>query len=461
MRLICMSFALCPLLAAGQVWEKSLSPGIVYRMEVDTSTPLVVNAIRFARDAGVPRAVPGLSQGTVFGADDDKKGRDVLTKTIEREGALAGINGDFFPWTGDPLGTMVSAGDLLSRPFPGRSVFAWGKNYSTVSRLKWSATASYEGQQGIKIDGLNESCGKDMTVLNTGYAGYALSEAKSFHAILEFPNTLSPSGTWKAKVIATVKDETRVPVGKDQVVLTATGKAMEKFQFLAKGEIVELKMDTSGVDWTKADNVIGGGPVIVSAGKAIQAWDAEDFNGEFANKRHPRSAVGSTKEGDIWFVQVEGRQALSAGVTIQELANIMVKLGCQEALNLDGGGSSEIALTGMVVNRPSDGAERPIANAVLFFGDIQAPNKDEDFVIQGRAKLQQGAATDYKVIDSQGRALPNSKVIWAASGQGWIDQGGRLRGLQAGKSTIRAWYEGRVVTLDVTIEAPPSNPGGR
>lgn len=461
MRLICLALALTPLTALCQVWEKSIAPGIVYRMEVDTVTPRVIHAFRYARDASAPNAVPELAQGTVFERDDEKKGRDTLSNTIEKGGAIAGINGDFFPWTGDPLGTMVRDGALLSKPFPGRSVFAWGPSYSTVSRLKFSATASFTGQGNLKIDGLNELCTKDMVVLNSGFAGYALADAKNFHAILEFNDSLKPTGTWKAKVVATFTDEARVPIGKDQLVLSATGKSIEKLQFLAKGEDVTIKVQTSGVDWAKTQNVIGGGPVIVSEGKSIQAWDAEDFNGEFATKRHPRTAVGSTKEGDIWFVMVEGRQALSAGATIDELAGIMARLGCQDALNLDGGGSSELALAGMVINRPSDGAERPIANAVLLYGKLQEPDKDAEYVIQGRPKLPQGAATDYKVLDAKGNVVPQSKVVWSASGDGWIDQGGRLRALQAGKSTVKAWIGGNVVSLSVTIEAPPSNGGGR
>src|SRR5207237_6248728 len=137
-----------------------------------------------------------------------------------------------------------------------------------------------------------------------------------------------------------------------------------------------VRMQTTGLDWSKAKNVVGGGPVIVSEGKPLQAWDAENFNADFATKRHPRTAIGSTKLGDVWLVIVEGRQTLSIGATIDELSHIMVRLGCTDALNLDGGGSSELALAGMVVNRPSDGTERPIANSILIFNKKKSePNE--------------------------------------------------------------------------------------
>ena len=82
-------------------------------------------------------------------------------------------------------------------------------------------------------------------------------------------------------------------------------------------------------------------------------------------ERHPRSAIGWNKN---WFflVEVDGRQRdLSVGMTLDELSNYLVKLGCEEALNLDGGGSATIWYQGEVRNSPCDGYERPIANSLV------------------------------------------------------------------------------------------------
>lgn len=422
-------------------------------MEVDNTTPRVIHAIRFARDCAQVISQPALSQGTVFATDDERKGRSALSKLVMENRALVGINGDYFPWTGDPLGAMVSNGELISRPFPGRSVFAWGDRFAEVTRLKWTASFTAPMHDPIKIDGFNETCAKDLVVLNTGKGGYALSEQKSRHIICESLDPIGPNCTIKGKVLATLTDETRTPIGKQQFVIAGTGKSIEKLQFVAKGDEITIKMKTEGLDWTKAKNVIGGGPIIVDRSKPIQAWDAEDFNSEFASKRHPRTAIGYTINGDIWLVEVEGRQSLSAGATIDELSSIMVRYDCVQALNLDGGGSSEIAMGGFVVNRPSDGAERPIANAILLFGSLPELTESE-FVIKGKPKLEVGSATDYKILDSSGHVVPSSQVIWSASGDAWVDQGGRVRAIQAGKATISAWVKGNVSTVTVSIEAP-------
>ena len=174
MRVIPILLVFASITANAQVWEKSIAPGVVYRMEVDTQATRVIHAIRFARDAGSINVLPQLAQGSVFGKDDEKKGREVLSSTIDRYSAIAGVNGDFFTWTGDPLGAMVRDGELVSKPFVGRSVFGWGPGYSKVARLKWSANASFLGKDSLKIDGFNEACSKDFMMLNSHDAGYAV-----------------------------------------------------------------------------------------------------------------------------------------------------------------------------------------------------------------------------------------------------------------------------------------------
>ncbi len=91
--------------------------------------------------------------------------------------------------------------------------------------------------------------------------------------------------------------------------------------------------------------------------------------------RHPRTAVGSDAHA-IWFVTVDGRAQEAAGMTMHELAQLLRALGCDDALNLDGGGSTTmwVRSLGGVVNCPCDdkafdpAGERAVANAVLLQG---------------------------------------------------------------------------------------------
>lgn len=81
--------------------------------------------------------------------------------------------------------------------------------------------------------------------------------------------------------------------------------------------------------------------------------------------RHPRAAVGWSKT-HFYLVEVDGRQGdLSVGMTLAELGDYMAKLGCEEAINLDGGASATCWYRGRVVNSPCNGSERTIANGLV------------------------------------------------------------------------------------------------
>jgi hypothetical protein len=115
----------------------------------------------------------------------------------------------------------------------------------------------------------------------------------------------------------------------------------------------------------KLYNAISGESLLVAGGTAIPDLDADDL--------HPRSAVGFSRNGRFFYlVVVDGRQPLySEGMTLAELADLMVSLGAHYAMNLDGGGSSTLVVEGSdglprVLNSPIDnyipGRERPVAN---------------------------------------------------------------------------------------------------
>ena len=90
---------------------------------------------------------------------------------------------------------------------------------------------------------------------------------------------------------------------------------------------------------------------------------------DFVDKRHPRTAAGVDNRGNLLLVTVDGRAAWSRGASLDEMAAIMKRYGAVQALNLDGGGSTTMAIGGGVVNAPSDGRERPIADGLLVYGN--------------------------------------------------------------------------------------------
>jgi exopolysaccharide biosynthesis protein len=105
---------------------------------------------------------------------------------------------------------------------------------------------------------------------------------------------------------------------------------------------------------------VSGWPMVVQECKAVAALLGSDH---FTRAAHPRTAVGLSKDRRrLLLVVADGRREGVPGPTLPELAALMVELGACTAVNLDGGGSSALWLRDRIVNQPSDGAERRVAN---------------------------------------------------------------------------------------------------
>ena len=128
---------------------------------------------------------------------------------------------------------------------------------------------------------------------------------------------------------------------------------------------------------------LGGGPTLVKNGEVRITYNEEVFYGsgvELTDKR-PRTAVGYTSDNKMIIFIAEGGLVTSAGATLQQTAEIMVALGAVEAMNLDGGGSTTMAVNGTLFNRPSGGTfQRPVPSilAVVPSDSLKLPGTEPE-----------------------------------------------------------------------------------
>ena len=120
-----------------------------------------------------------------------------------------------------------------------------------------------------------------------------------------------------------------------------------------------------------AKTAIGGGPVLVDGGKFIDSYDAELFGGASGigpDTDQPRTAIGVTADSKLIFFVCEGREMTEGvkGLTTADVANVLLDLGCTEAINLDGGGSSCMLVNGKETIKVSDGSQRSVASTVML-----------------------------------------------------------------------------------------------
>ena len=128
--------------------------------------------------------------------------------------------------------------------------------------------------------------------------------------------------------------------------------------------------DRTSPAWLDLWQAIGGGPLLVQDGRVNVTASQERFRADVAASCRPRSAVGLTVAGEMIVLAVQ-----NPGLTLGELASIMVKLGAHDAMNLDGGGSTALVVQGKLLNDPSDGCERAVSNALLIFSGKEGENK--------------------------------------------------------------------------------------
>lgn len=120
---------------------------------------------------------------------------------------------------------------------------------------------------------------------------------------------------------------------------------------------------------------IGGAPTLVKNGQVNVAYDQEIMwgSGVGYDNRDPRTAVGYTADNHVILIVADGRQINSEGVGLPELAQIMIELGCIEAMNLDGGGSTQMAIGNQYVNNPSEQRAVPTILVITHKDSLHLP----------------------------------------------------------------------------------------
>jgi hypothetical protein len=213
--------------------------------------------------------------------------------------------------------------------------------------------------------------------------------------------------------------------------------------------VYDFRMGLSGgIDWKAMTDSVGGGPRIIKDGQPYVTYQYERFDTSYT-KRHPRTAIGTTAAGEVVLCVVEGRSPFSRGVTLDELATLMLGLDCRDAMNLDGGGSTTMVVEGAVVNRLSDGFMRKVGNAVLLYAPpVIEPRQISISVKPG--EIHVGDKTTLSVVDEAGASV--SDVMWiGAATPGWVDGDGVFTAVKPGHMKVQAAASGATASVELVV----------
>ena len=147
--------------------------------------------------------------------------------------------------------------------------------------------------------------------------------------------------------------------------------AFESMPVVAKGSDPQPSIyDLKDIEWKwwKMRTAVGGGPVLIHDGKIRITNEEEQLFSGGADDKHPRISMGYTRDGKLIILAIQGRfPGVAEGASLEQEAKILLDLGCYEALNLDGGGSSCMLVNGKETIKPSDkGGERPVPSVFLI-----------------------------------------------------------------------------------------------
>ncbi len=373
-------FLLLATLVAFAQWQIAVSqiiaPGVVFQELRRSDPPTWIGVVRINRP--LP---PDLVLQPLLGREP-RLGRSPLSQIVASTEPLIGyvtaaINGDYFslgssPQEGGPLGLSIANGQLIRMPFPSRSVLVAMKDGSLyIASFRGEGKIVWSGGKEDRVDGLNQPLtANGWMAYSSAFGASTRTPPGTVEVLLTGTDAIRPQSPWVGTV-SEIRTEGDSPISEKGLVLSRRSASSAPAFVPEVGSRVSVVFRiTSDDERCRPEDIvwaIGGGPRLIRRGVAYVAWEEEGFSRAFSETPHPRTAVGFKKDS-LFFIVVDGRQpGYSQGMRLTELANFLKGLGCDEAMNLDGGGSSTLYVRGQIANRPSDGRERPIANALALF----------------------------------------------------------------------------------------------
>lgn len=353
---------------------RRMSPGVKY-MEYSTSSParkifvlevdLTDPTIRLqVVKSGDKINGPAQSVSTMFNANDAWAYHDVS----------GGINGDFFTINStyqNPINTLVNDGEVMWNYASARSIFGISDN-----------NIPFIGNVDENFTVIANGITKPFSLINRGRSTNALVLYNRLYGNATATNT---SGTelkivpvagvngWKANGAIQCKVlEKQVGIGNmsytdGQAVLSGHGTSQTYLNGINVNDIITVNL-TIAPGASNLLQVTGAKPRIVNNGVNYAAQGIINEGDASGSTREPRTGLGYKQDNSkLYMVVVDGRTTASVGMTMSELANFLIYLGCYQGVNLDGGGSSTMVANGQLKNAPSDGAERLVASVLLVY----------------------------------------------------------------------------------------------
>lgn len=291
------------------------------------------------------------SVGMALAGGDVSSGLRTTSSIAKANNAVAAVNGGFFEWDGKSLVGCTRLGGLTAGTtyFSRSSLGIMPDGQVKIEKADYYGQVDI-GKHSVVLSGVNCPRGKDGIVMYNKLYG-ARTETN------EFGTEYIIRG---GRVIEIGKGNAAIP--EDGFVLSAHGEAQKLLSDVKAGDRALLGESFGALDGAR--EIYGAGPELVRDGQLHVTTKEESFE-SIDYTRAPRTAMGFKGNGHVFLLVVDGRQSHSIGATLNETGELLLRYGVKQGFNLDGGGSSTMFVAGSVVNSPSSGGERRVANAMI------------------------------------------------------------------------------------------------
>ncbi len=315
-----------------------------------------VRMIRFYQNKPVRINIVELSQGVNDNlviepsiASETLAHRSKISNIANKNNAIVAINGGYFkPQTGVPLGTLMINKKVYTGPIYDRVAMGIFDNRFEMARVQLRASV-VTNKGGLKIDNINQP-----RMLSTHTIVYTPDWGEYSPPCPKYGKQIVISN---GKLVKTSYGSNQIP--KDGFVVVGSQKNIDTIMN-AKRFKLDIKINP---EWQDVNHIISGGPYLVKNGDIYVDMTAQKLGS--VGGRNPRTAIGYTKDNNLIMLTADGREGASIGLTLNELANLMKELGCVNAMNLDGGGSTVMYIQGKVVNKPAVQGGIPLSHTLM------------------------------------------------------------------------------------------------
>lgn len=281
---------------------------------------------------------------------------------------------------------------------------------------------------------------------------------------LVYTNVPMIGGRISCTVEQVLSSEKSIDIPEGSLVLSVNSKdsewLLQALSALQQGDTVDIDITSADSRWKNAVTAIGGLYKMVTDG-VVEA--------NLETSQAPRTAVGIKADGSVIFYTVDGRQSgYSVGASMEQVAKRLVELGCVEAMCMDGGGSTTIGATlpgedgFQTLNKPSDGSERSVSNALFLVAEQTSPGRAEQLVITpGDAIILAGSQLELSATSTDRLGQPvkqyqSDQITYnLPSAAGTVSNGVFIAGTQPGTYTLDASAGSLTGSALITVVSKP------